>query len=145
VDSGRFIALDTASEVSIGRMDILRNVRLVKNRVLVEGIGGMQNFELEGDLLLAGGLQVTVFAGKKGDLPLEFHALLGTRHLRELGVSLDHVLDNPGSTLHQAIQHRSTQLSPSLSVPSTGIEEVKVGVCLENGSLLCLPSDYSFC
>jgi hypothetical protein len=42
----------------------------------------MQHFELEGDLLLAGGLQITVFAGKKGDLPPEFHALLGTRHLR---------------------------------------------------------------
>jgi hypothetical protein len=75
---------------------------------------------------------------KKGDLPPEFHALLGTRHLRELGVSLDYVMDNPGGTLQQAIQHRSTQTSPLVSLPSPSMSEVKRGVFLEHFALFGL-------
>ena len=55
VDLDHFISLDTANEVSIGLFDILKNVRLAKNPVLVEGLGGTQHFGLEGELLLAGG------------------------------------------------------------------------------------------
>ncbi len=92
---------------------------------MVEGIGGMHNFDLEGDLLLAGGLQITVFAGEKGDLPPEFQALLGTRHLRELGVSLDYVLDNPGCTLQRAIAFRRSYSPPFVSALPLDGEEKK--------------------
>jgi hypothetical protein len=138
VDSDHLLALDTASEVSIGRIDILQNVRLVQNPVLVEGIGGMHSFEWEGELLLAGGSQLTVFAGTKADLPPEFHALLGTRHLRELGVSLDYVMDNPGGTLQQAIRHRSTRTLPLVSLLSPTVKEATRGVCLEHFALFSL-------
>jgi hypothetical protein len=90
VDLDHLISLDTASEVSIGVIDILNNVRLAKNPVFVEGIGGTQHFCFEGELLLAGGLQLTVFAGKKGDSPPDFHALLGIKHIQDLSVSLDY-------------------------------------------------------
>jgi hypothetical protein len=41
-DAGRIIALDTCSDVSIGRIDSLKNVRLAQKTVCVEGIGGMR-------------------------------------------------------------------------------------------------------
>jgi hypothetical protein len=123
VDLGRRISLDTASEVSIGQIDILKNVRLAENPVFVEGIGGTQHFCLEGDLLLAGGLLLTVFAGKKGNLPPDFHALLGTKHVQDLGVSLDYALDNPGCSLQQAMAvRRSYALLSVSSLPSKGEE-----------------------
>ena len=45
VDSGLTIALDTGSEVSIGQIGLLENVRLVREPVCVEGIGGMRVFD----------------------------------------------------------------------------------------------------
>ncbi len=39
-DSGRRIALDTCSDISIGHKKILKNLRLVKQAVFVEGVGG---------------------------------------------------------------------------------------------------------
>jgi hypothetical protein len=67
VDAGLGIALDTCSEISIGRIGFLKNVRLVRKPVFVEGLGGIRVFDTVGDLLLAGNHYVTVFAVKKGE------------------------------------------------------------------------------
>ncbi len=52
---------------------------------------------------MAGGIQVTVFAVKKEDLPLDFHALLGNRHLKETFVSLDFAQHHPDGSLGETI------------------------------------------
>jgi hypothetical protein len=114
VDSGMVIALDTGSEISIGQIGHLKNIRLVRKPVFVEGIGGICVFDKIGDLLLAGNRAVTVFAVDKGDLPPDFHALLGTSHLQELGISLDYALQHPGCPLVEAIAFKS-----SLPFPAT--------------------------
>jgi hypothetical protein len=68
-DAGRRIALDTCSDISIGRFDVLKNVRFVQNTILVEGVGGKCLFDLEGEFSLDGTMEVTVFAVGPGDLP----------------------------------------------------------------------------
>ncbi len=50
MESGRRISLETGSEISIGQIETLRNVRLVEEAVFVQGVGGICLFELEGDL-----------------------------------------------------------------------------------------------
>ncbi len=53
VDAGRNIALDTCSEISIGRKKFLSNLRLAERAVFIEGVGGRVFLEEEGDFLLA--------------------------------------------------------------------------------------------
>jgi hypothetical protein len=104
VDSGLCVALDTGSEISIGQIDFLQNVRLVRKPVFVEGIGGTCVFYKVGDLLLAGNCLFTVFAVEKGDLPPDFHVLFvgdPSPHLLELDVSLDFALHHPGCPLSE--------------------------------------------
>jgi hypothetical protein len=43
----KIIVLDTASDISIGRMSFLRNVRLAETSAFVEGVGGKTFFDLE--------------------------------------------------------------------------------------------------
>jgi hypothetical protein len=52
-DAGRSIALDTCSEISIGRKIFLLNLRLAEKSIWIEGVGGMVLLEEEGDILLA--------------------------------------------------------------------------------------------
>ncbi len=88
----------------------------------MEGIGGICVFDKIGDLLLAGNRAVTVFAVDKGDLPPDFHALLGTSHLLELGVSLDYALQHPGCALVDAIAFkRSLPFSAPPLAPGFGL------------------------
>ena len=47
---GLKIALDTCSEVSIGQIEFLKNVRLAKEAVFVQGVGGTCLFDMEGEL-----------------------------------------------------------------------------------------------
>jgi hypothetical protein len=116
VDSGLVISLDTGSEIPIGRIDLLENIRLVRKPVFVEGIGGMCIFDKIGDLLLAGSHRVTVLAVERGDLPPDFHVLLGTAHLLELGVSVDFALRYPGCPLRDAMA-----LGETLALSTTGL------------------------
>ncbi len=60
-DGALRIALDTCSEISIGRKKNLKNIRLVENPFFVQGIGGMLPLEVEGDFLLAVKTKITVF------------------------------------------------------------------------------------
>jgi hypothetical protein len=93
---GLVLALDTCSEVSIGRKDLLKGLRLAREPICLEGIGGTRCFCLEGDLSLGENRQVTVFAAEVGDLPPGTHILLGNQHLIDLGLSLDFVQAHPG-------------------------------------------------
>jgi hypothetical protein len=111
-DSNLVLALDTCSDVSIGRIEFLQNVRLVKKTILVEGCGGRLLFEMEGELSLAGNLEITVFAVEKGDLPPNSHALLGNPHLRQLRVSLDFVQNHPHCRLEDAIDYGRSLVFP---------------------------------
>ncbi len=111
-DSGRVIALDTCSDVSIGRVDILKNVRLVQAAVLAEGCGGRHLFEMEGELSLVNDVEITVFAVNKGDLPPNSRALLGNPHLKQLCVSLDFAQNHPYCHLGDAIDYGRTLVFP---------------------------------
>jgi hypothetical protein len=94
-DAGRIIALDTCSEVSIGLIDSLKNVRLTQKPVCVEGIGGMRVLELEGDFLLVENSEITLFCVEHSDLPPGTQALLGLSHVKSLALSLDFALLHP--------------------------------------------------
>ncbi len=78
---GKKIVLDTASEVSIGRIQFLKNVRLAKTSAFVERVGGKIFFDLEGDLPLDEKTHITVFAVEMDALPPNSWALIGNRHL----------------------------------------------------------------
>ncbi len=86
-DAGRTIALDTCSEVSIGSFEVLQGVRLAENQVFIQGIGGTQFLEFEGDFLLANNRKITVFAVNRCNLPPQADILLGIEDLRVLSVS----------------------------------------------------------
>jgi hypothetical protein len=116
VNAGLRIALDTGSEISIGGIDLLENVRLVRKPVFVEGIGDICIFDKIGDLPLAESHRVTVLAVERGDLPPDFHVLLGTAHLLELGISVDFALRHPESPLKDAMAFGRT-----LALPTAGL------------------------
>ena len=80
-DYNRQIALDTGSEVSIGQSNHLIDLRIAKNPVLVNSIGGIKNLKMEGDILLAGKRKITVFSVEEEDLPPQTPILLGVPHL----------------------------------------------------------------
>ena len=119
------IALDTGSEVSIGQKDFLKNIRLVNEEVFVESLGGIRQIFLEGEIVLAGNVEVTVFAVENTDLPPGTRVLLGNPHLKSLGVSLDFVQQHPGCQFSEALavgmrgflprslQHEKQELSPA--------------------------------
>jgi hypothetical protein len=76
-------------------------------------------FDMEGELSLAGNVEITVFAVGKDDLPPDSHALLGNKHLRELRVSLDFAQNHPYGSLVDAIAFgRSLVFSLTLLVTS---------------------------
>jgi hypothetical protein len=100
------IALDTGSEISIGQKEFLKNVRLVDEEVLVESLGGIRQLYLEGEILLAGNVEITVFAVENKDLPPGTSVLLGNPHLKGLGVSLDYAQLHPGCLFSEALSAR---------------------------------------
>ena len=115
------IALDTGSEISIGRKDLLKNIRLVNEEVFVESLGGMRQIFLEGEISLAGKVEITVFAVEEKDLPPGTRVLLGNPHLKGMGVSLDFAQQHPycqfsetliagiGESLPRPLQHEKQE------------------------------------
>jgi hypothetical protein len=101
-DAGRIIALDTCSEVSIGRIESLKNVRLAQKPVCIEGIGGMRVLELEGDFSLVDNSEIALFCVEHSDLPPGTQALLGLSHVKSLALSLDFALLHPYCELSAA-------------------------------------------
>ena len=65
-DAGRNIALDTCSEISIGRKELLSHLRLAEKAIFLEGIGGRVFLAEEGDFLLADNkTKITVFLSRE--------------------------------------------------------------------------------
>jgi hypothetical protein len=112
-DGGLRIALDTCSEISIGRKKKLKNLRLVENPIFVQGIGGMLPLEVEGDFLLAGKIKITVFCVRKRDLPPNTEILL-----KSLPVSLDFVMLNPQCRVEEAMKSLSSSSPFASRAPS---------------------------
>jgi hypothetical protein len=89
------------------------------------------------DLLLAGNHRITVFAGEKGDLPPDFHVLLGTAHLLELGASLDFALSHPGYPLTDAMAFgRSRVVLTPPPAPRRGFLEAACAVASGSGAIM---------
>jgi hypothetical protein len=107
-DAGKGIALDTCSEISIGSIQVLKNIRLTQKAVCVEGIGGTKIMELEGDISLADKTEITLFCVDPEELPPGTQVLLGLSSLKSLAVSLDFVLEHPGCELQAARDHART-------------------------------------
>jgi hypothetical protein len=103
LDAGRKIALDTCSEVSIGSFQFLKNIRLAKKAILIEGVGGMVLLREEGDVSLAGNRKITVFGVGQSNLPPNTQVLLGIEHLKGLRISLDFALHHPFCEMEEAI------------------------------------------
>ena len=102
-DAGRSIALDTCSEISIGRRDILLNLRLAEKPIFIEGVGGTIFLEEEGDILLDDNkIKTTVFSVGQSNLPPNAQILLGIEDLKGLKVSLDFAMLHPGCELGEA-------------------------------------------
>jgi hypothetical protein len=118
-DAGRIIALDTCSEVSIGRIDSLKNVRLAQKPVCVEGIGGMRVLELEGEFSLVDNSEITLFCVEHSDLPPGTQALLGLSHVKSLALSLDFALLHPYCELRAAKEFARASLLWDCSAVST--------------------------
>jgi hypothetical protein len=95
--------LDTASDISIGRIEFLENIRLARKTTTVQGVGGEGVFEVEGDFSLDEKHFLTLFASAPSELPPGIVALIENKHLAELSVSLDYAQAHPGAPLQDAI------------------------------------------
>jgi hypothetical protein len=95
--------LDTASDISIGRVEFLENIRLARKTTTVQGVGGEGVFEVEGEFSLDEKHFLTLFASAPSELPPGIVALIGNQHLVELSVSLDYAQAHPGAPLEDAI------------------------------------------
>jgi hypothetical protein len=99
--------IDTCSDVSLARRDVLSRLRAAGESVVIEHLGGeaslseVGTFVLEGDRAPAEILD-GVFAVDVGNLPAGVVALLGVSDLRRLGLSLDYIADHPGVHWEQA-------------------------------------------
>jgi hypothetical protein len=95
---------------------------------MVEGIGGNEFFDLEGDLQLDENHFLTLFAVSDNLLPPGAWALIGNPHLNEPLVSLDHAQANPGSSLLSSIaaSSLSSRYSGSVSLSRTSRSPIEV-------------------
>jgi hypothetical protein len=76
---------------------------------LIESLGGITRFYLEGEILLAGNVEITVFAVENKDLPPGTRVLLGNPHLKSLGVSLDYAQQHPDCLFSEALSARHSE------------------------------------
>ena len=102
--------LDTCSDVSIARRDVLSRVRFVLDPVTVDHMGGMTELREAGVFELArrdGGTPITlrgVYVVEPETLPAGVVALLGVADIRALGISLDAVMAAPDSHWERAVR-----------------------------------------
>ena len=108
----------TASDVSIGQIDFLENIRLARKTATVQGVGGEGVFEVEGDFSLDEKCFLTLFAVSRTELPPGIVALIGNEHLVELGVSLDYAQAHPDAALQAAIRAGASHKEGDRSISS---------------------------
>jgi hypothetical protein len=102
--------IDTCSDVSVARLDVITDVRAVRHPVMVEHMGR------ETVLSEAGTLELRSFSGAPSTFLRDVHvvapellpagvvALLGVADIRALNLSLDAVIDNPDCIWERAVR-----------------------------------------
>ena len=101
--------IDTCSDVSVSRRDVLLDVRRVRDPVVVGHMGGESLLYEAGSLLLEGTegsppvILSDVFVVPPETLPAGVVALLGIADIQQLGVSLDAVMALPDGHWTQAV------------------------------------------
>ncbi len=120
VDSAQGRCLvDTCSDVTVARLDVLVRVRLVQP-VVVNHLGGETTLNRAGDLTLGGRASSAtaelseVLGVEHNELPAGIIALLGMGEVRRLGMSLDFIASNPGCSWELAVLPARVNSSPSL-------------------------------
>jgi hypothetical protein len=111
--------VDSCSDVTLARRDVLSDLYLVASPVVIAHLGGETILREARSLTL--GIPVVdasplmlhdVLAVGVRDLPHGVVALIGVADVRLLGLSLDAILDSPGCDLAAAINRRSGNFSP---------------------------------
>ena len=101
--------VDTCSDVSVARRDVLTATHFVQDAVIVEHLGGESTLEEAANLELGSSgakgpaVLTDVFVVEPHMLPAGVVALLGMTDIRHLGLSLDAVMDRPDCFWDQAI------------------------------------------
>ncbi len=99
--------IDTCSDVTLARRDVLTSVRRAETAVVISHLGGETNLRDFGTLDLEPhrACPVTlcnVFAVDAGGLPAGVVALIGMSDVIRLGLSLDRIAARPGCPLEEA-------------------------------------------
>jgi hypothetical protein len=114
--------VDTCSEITIARVDVLTNVRLVPT-VVIGHMGGETTLNRAGDFEFRGisGQPTVCLAAVLGvehyELPAGIVALLGVSEIRRLNLSLDTIMRNPGCCWTLVIAPLSPSSLPASTVP----------------------------
>ncbi len=101
--------VDTCSDVTIARLDVLVGVRMVRP-IVVSHMGGETAINRAGDLTLGGrgSLAIAELSEVLGvehyELPAGVIALLGMGEIRRLGMSLDFIASNPGCSWETSVR-----------------------------------------
>ncbi len=104
VCSAGLCLIDTCSDDSMARRDVLTSLGLGETAVVISHLGGETSLQEIGTLTLEPGSAVlcNVFAVNGDDLPAGVVALFCVSDVRRLGLSLDRVAARPGCSLEEA-------------------------------------------
>ena len=96
--------IDTCSDVTLARRDVLTSIRRAETTVVIAHLGGETNLHDFGTLDLEPHLAVrvtlcNVVAVDAGDLPAGVVALIGVSDVIRLGLSLDRIVARPGCSI----------------------------------------------
>jgi hypothetical protein len=104
--------IDTCSDVSLARRDVLHSLQLVDDSVVISHLGGESCFDEVGSFVLEGERKppvvlLRVFAVNEASLPAGVVALLGVADIQFLDLSLDAIAARPGCHWEQALPPQS--------------------------------------
>jgi hypothetical protein len=103
--------VDTCSDVSLARRDVLSRLQSADESVVISHLGGETSHSEVESFVLEGAPSRTeilrdVFAIEAESLPAGVVALLGVADIHRLGLSLDYIADHPGSHWELARRRR---------------------------------------
>jgi hypothetical protein len=128
--------VDSCSDVTLARRDVLSSLHLVASPVVIAHLGGDTILREAGSLTLgvpgAGTTLHDVLAVDVMDLPAGVVALIGVADVRLLGISLDAILARPGCDLAEAIGWRRMPRDSIPAVPESSSSEEASGRSWEN-------------
>jgi hypothetical protein len=111
--------VDTCSDVTVARLDVLVGVRSVEP-VVVNHLGGETTLNRAGELTLGGRSSSVaaelseVLGVEHNELPAGVIALLGMGEVRWLGLSLDFIASNPGCSWELEVHPARARSDPSI-------------------------------